>query len=62
MRSQRQPEPSRRWVASVLFRNDPEDLRTLTTTVHGPNPTEAERRYLAEHPDVAAVVLRQEMH
>jgi hypothetical protein len=58
MRTRTLPEPSRRWVATVFFH----DGRSLTTTVHGPNPTEAERRYLAEHTDAAVVVLRQEMH
>lgn len=55
-----QPEPCRRWTATIKYHGDPAGYRTITTTVHGPNPSEAERRYCAAHPDVSAVILHSE--
>ena len=56
----RQIELTRTWVATVKYKDDPAGYRTITTSIHGPNPTEAERRYCAEHADVAAIIIRQE--
>jgi hypothetical protein len=49
---------TRSWVATIKYKGDPAGYRTLTTTIHGPNPSEAELAYMREHPDVAAVIIR----
>ena len=54
-------EPDRRWTATVILTNPQTGHTTrYTTVVHGPNPDEALRRYVAEHPH-ASVILREEM-
>ena len=50
----------RSWVATVKYKDDPAGYFTITTNIHGSNPTDAENAYLREHPDVAALVIRQE--
>jgi len=49
-------EICRAWVATVTTAAGD----VYTTTVHGPNPTEAEQRYSAAHPG-DRVVLRLEL-
>jgi hypothetical protein len=53
-----QPEPARRWTATITH----QDGRRITTTIHGPNPTEAERRYAREHPTVTHVTIYAEQY
>lgn len=57
-----EPEPARRWTATITYHGDPAGYRTITTTIHGPNPTEAERRYTAEHQDVRSIVIHAEQY
>ena len=51
---------TRSWVATIKYKGDPAGYRTLTTTIHGSNPTDAENTYRLEHPDVAVIIIRQE--
>jgi hypothetical protein len=36
------------------------DGTRITVTLHGPNPTAAERTYTAEHPETVTLVIHQE--
>lgn len=50
----------RKWIATVKYKGDAAGYRTITTTIHGANPSDAEATYLREHPDVAALILHHE--
>lgn len=51
--------PDRRWTATIWYRQ-PHPVTAITGTVYGPNPTEAERRYLAWYPAVERIVIHTE--
>lgn len=50
-------EPVRRWVATVTYG----DGRALTTTITGPTPEDAARRYAATQAAPCRVVARSEV-
>jgi len=52
--------PDRRWIATVTFTDGERITGRITTTIYGPNCSEAERRYLQEHRDVRSVVVQHE--
>ena len=60
--AKRYVEVVRTWVATVKYHGDAAGYRTITTSIHGPNPTAAENLYKAEHPDVAAIIIRHESY
>lgn len=51
---------TRAWVATIKYNGDPAGYRTMTTTIHGSNPSNAEQMYHLEHPDVAAIIIHHE--
>ena len=48
--------PDRHWIATVTY----SDGRKITTSIYGRNCTEAENRYVREHPNVRSIVVHQE--